>query len=143
MAFVSITRLRVRSWRYLPGFYFLSFLTALQAKSATGNLTVLLLNEGRNTFWTCTVWNDEAAMRAFMTAGSHRRAMPKLPEWCDEGSVVHWVQDGTHNAQAPSWVEAHQRMQNEGRRLKVNHPSENHLACIIPAPRVSGALRFK
>ena len=143
MAFVSITRLHIRSWRYLPGFYFLALLTALQAKSAAGNLAVLLLNEGRNTFWTCTVWNDEAAMRAFMMAGSHRRAMPKLLEWCDEASVVHWVQDGTHNAQAPSWSEAHQRMQTEGRRLKVNHPSENHLAYIIPAPRVSGALRFK
>lgn len=140
MAFVSITRLHIRSWRYLPGFYFLSLRSALQAKAAVGNLAVLLLNEGRNTFWTCTVWNDEAAMRAFMTAGSHRRAMPKLLEWCDEASVAHWVQE---SPQPPSWIEAHQRMQHEGRQSKVNHPSGNHLAFTISAPRVAGALRFK
>lgn len=143
MTFVSITRLHIRSWRYLPGFYFLSLLTALQAKAAAGNLAVLLLNEGRNTFWTYTVWNDEAAMRSFMTAGSHRRAMPKLLEWCDEASVVNWVQDSGYVTQVPSWSEAHQRMQTEGRQSKVHHPSGNHLACIIPAPRVAGALRFK
>lgn len=140
MPLISVTRLHIRSWRYLPGFYLLSFRSALQAKAATGNLTVLLLNEGSNIFWTCTVWEDETAMRAFMSAGSHRRAIPKLLEWCDEASVVHWVQE---SPQAPSWMEAHQRMQTEGRQSKVNHPSENHLAYIIPAPRVSGALRFK
>ena len=37
MPFVSITRLRVRSWRYLPGFLIQSFRAARQAKRATGS----------------------------------------------------------------------------------------------------------
>jgi hypothetical protein len=31
-------------------------------------------------------------MRAFMLSGAHQRAMPKLFNWCDEASVVHWNQ---------------------------------------------------
>jgi hypothetical protein len=29
------------------------------------------------------MWRDEAAMRAFIQSGVHRRVMAKLPEWCD------------------------------------------------------------
>jgi hypothetical protein len=40
MPFVSITRLRVRSWRYLPGFLIQALRTARQAKDASTVLTV-------------------------------------------------------------------------------------------------------
>jgi hypothetical protein len=42
MPFVSITRLRVRSWRYLPGFRIQSSLAARHAKLAAGSLVALL-----------------------------------------------------------------------------------------------------
>jgi hypothetical protein len=32
-------------------------------------------------------------MRAFMQSGVHRRVISRLPEWCDEAALVHWVQD--------------------------------------------------
>jgi len=142
MAFVSSTRLRVRSWRYLFGFTVHSLRSSLQARRVDGCYAVLLLREDRNTFWTCTVWRDDKAMRTFMTAGAHMRAMPKLLEWCDEASVVHWLQE---NIEAPSWDEIHRRMQVDGRRSKVNHPSEAHLAYQLPPPRVkrTSQLRFK
>jgi len=65
MPFMSITRLRVRSWRYLPGFLIQSFRAALQAKLATGSLAVSVLRDADCAFWTRTMWRDEAAMRAF------------------------------------------------------------------------------
>jgi heme-degrading monooxygenase HmoA len=142
MPFVSVTRLRVRSWRYLVGFTVQALRSAFQARSADGSYVVLLLRESDKTFWTCTIWQDEKAMRAFMIAGAHRHVMPKLLEWCDEASVAHWVQA---DLAVPPWSEIHQRMQIEGRSSKVNHPSEAHRAYRLRPPfvRKTGQLRFK
>ena len=132
MPLISITRLRVRSIRYLPGFFLYTITSALQAKRAPGNLGMGALRDANNTFWTRTAWQDEAAMRAFMMAPPHRRAMVKLLVWCDEASVVHWNQE---NSALPDWHEAHQRLVAEGRRSKVNHPSSAHEAYQIPPPK--------
>ena len=78
MPFVSITRLRVRRWRYLPQFLFQSFRAARQAKRAAGSLAVSVLRDADRAFWTRTVWRDEAAMRSFMQSGVHRRIMARL-----------------------------------------------------------------
>jgi hypothetical protein len=120
---VSITRLRLRSWRYLPAFLLASLRSVLQARWARGNLGSSVSREAGNVFWTRSLWTDEAAMRSFMQSGAHRSAMPKLPEWCDEASVVHWTQDST---EPPTWKEARRRMQREGRPSRVKHPSEAH-----------------
>jgi hypothetical protein len=142
MPLVSITRLRVRSWTYLPAFFVAAVQSALQARRATGNLSVSILREARNTFWTCTFWTDEAAMKAFMLSGSHRTVMPKLLEWCDEASVGRWTQD---SAEQPTWDEVHRRMQRDGSASRVNHPSEAQRRFDYPAPKIGliGPLRFK
>ncbi len=133
MPFVSITRLRLRSWRLVPGFLWHALLSGWQARSASGNLAALTLRDANLTFWTCTVWQDEAAMRAFMTSGAHRDAMSRLPEWCDEASVAHWQQD---SAEPPAWSEIYRRMQSDGRRSKVRHPSPAHERFEIAPPRL-------
>ena len=79
MPFVSITRLRVRRWRYLPQFVLQSIRAARQATRAPGSVAVSVLRDADRTFWTRTVWKDEAAMRAFMQSGAHRRVMARLP----------------------------------------------------------------
>ena len=142
MPLISITRLRVRSWRYLPAFLIAALRSALQARRVRGNLAVSVLKEARNTFWTRSLWTDEAAMKNFMVSGAHRTIMPHLLEWCDEASVAHWTQD---SAQQPTWEEVYQRMRRDGRVSKVNHPSEAHRRFEIPAPKVrrNGELRFK
>ena len=73
-------------------------------------------------------------MRAFMLSGAHKRAMPKLLNWCDEASVVHWNQE---TVELPSWSEAHRRMVLDGRQSQVRHPSQAHVAKHIPPPHVS------
>ena len=55
MAFVSITRLRVRSWRHLPAFFVQSLRSAWQAKSEIGCLAVAVLRDTGNAFWTGNV----------------------------------------------------------------------------------------
>jgi len=142
MALVSITRLRLRSWRFLPMFAWYVLRSARQAARAEGNLAAKLLRDRRNTFWTGTIWTGETAMKKFMTSGAHGQAMRKLAEWCDEAAVVRWTQG---SADLPSWQEAYQRLQKDGRRSKVNHPSPGHLAHEFPAPHVNrgGEVQFK
>jgi hypothetical protein len=142
MPFVSITRLRVRSWFYLPAFVVQSLRIARQAARADGNLAVKLLRDRRNTFWTGTSWSSEGSMKAFMHAKPHGPTMRRLLHWCDEAALVHRTQAG---AELPSWEEAHKRIQQEGRPSKVNHPSAAHTAHAIPAPiaRQTRELRFK
>jgi hypothetical protein len=132
LPFVSVTRLRVRSWRYLPAFLIHSWRAARQAKHASGNLAVSVLRADNRAFWTRTVWRDEAAMRTFMRSGAHRRVMPRLAKWCDEAATAHWVQDGF---QPPSWLSAYQQLQQRGRRSRVERPSDAQQRFDIPPPR--------
>jgi hypothetical protein len=136
MAFVSITRLRVRSWKYLPAFLIQALRSDRQAKRAAGSLSVSLLRDANRVFWTRTVWTDEAAMRSFMTSGVHGRGMLRLLEWCDEASVAHWSQEGTD---PPSWRQAYQGMRENGRRSRVNHPSEAQRRFEFPPPRTAAS----
>lgn len=142
MPFISITRLRVRSWRFFPAFFYEAIRSARQAKVAEGIVAVKLLREARNTWWTCTAWDAEASMRKFMLANPHGSAMRKLRNWCDEAAVVHSIQAGDA---LPTWPEAHRRMQLEGRTSKVDHPSPDQTAKVIPAPVVhpKSDIRFK
>jgi hypothetical protein len=119
MALISVTRLRVRSFIYLPQFLWDTFKSVRQVKRSTGFLGGRLLVNAKSVFWTMTVWKDEAAMNAYRTGGPHRVAMPKLLNWCDEAAVVHWTQD---SSEIPLWREVPQRM------------AENCPRCIIPRP---------
>ena len=140
MPFVSVTRLRVRSWRYLPGFVIQSLRAARQAKLADGSLAVSVLRDADRAFWTRTVWRDEAAMRSFIRSGVHRRILTRLAAWCDEAALAHWVQVAN---EPPSWPEAYRRLQQEGRRSRVNHPSEAQRRFEIPELQTTAQLRFK
>ena len=140
MPLVSITRLRVRSLRYLPAFIAYSLGVAHQAKSAPGNLAVSLLGELNFAFWTRTLWADERAMRGFMVSGAHRSVMPRLPNWCDEAAVAHWDQE---SLDPPSWQEVHRRMLQDGRPSPVDHPSEAQRRFEMPPPPTRGELRIK
>jgi|SRR6516164_1925124 len=114
--------------------------SAREAKNASGNLAVSVLSDANFAFWTCTLWSDERAMRAFMFAPAHRRLMPKLLQWCDEAAVAHWLQD---SMQPPSWQEAHRRLQQEGRTSKVDCPSAAQLDFEVPPPKTSRQLKLK
>jgi hypothetical protein len=128
MAFVSVTRLRLRSPFYLPMFLTHAIPSLKQAKQAAGNLKTTTRQQGIRVFWTLTVWQDEASMRAYMTSGAHRQAMPKLAQWCDEAAVAHWQQE---SEDLPSWQVAEQYLQQSGRLTKLPHPSPAQAAGLI------------
>ena len=140
MPFVSISRLRVRSWRYLPTFLVNAFQAARQARLAPGSLAISVLRDARLAFWTRTVWTNETEMRAFMLSGVHRRIMSRLPQWCDEAAVAHWLQD---DPEPPSWLEACRRLRQNGRTSPVKYPSEAQRRFEVPEPRTTAELRLK
>lgn len=135
MPLISVTRLRVRSWRFMPAFLFYTYKSAQQARHAPGFLGGALVSDRNRTFWTITLWDSEASMRAYRSAEWHKRVMPKLVNWCDEASVVHWSE---LQAQVPSVLDAYERMLRMGRPSRVDRPSPNHESMRIPAP---GAVR--
>ncbi|MBB3904618.1 DUF3291 domain-containing protein [Methylobacterium brachythecii] len=132
MPFVSVTRLKLRSLRFLPRFAWMAFRTSRQARGAQGFRAGSVLRDRALTFWTLTLWDQEESMRRYMTAGAHRAAMPRLITWCDEASVVHWTQA---EESVPSWQEADRRMRAEGRPSKVRHPSPDHASLAYRPPR--------
>jgi hypothetical protein len=129
----SVTRLRVRSLRYLPAFLWQTFLSQRQVVRAPGFSGGKLLIDRRRTFWTLTVWQDERAMKAFRGSAAHAKVMPHLAEWCDEAAYAHWAFDGDS---VPDWQEAYGRLVAEGKLSRVAHPSREHSARQFPEPRL-------
>lgn len=119
----------------MPLFVFDTLQTLWQVRRSSGFKSGALLPDRSWTFWTMTAWDSQASMRAYMTSGSHKRAMPKLMQWCDEASVAHWEQEDTT---LPSWSEADRRMRTTGRISKVLHPSAEHAQLRYREPRTSG-----
>ena len=79
-----------------------------------------------------TLWNEESDMKAYRIADAHKKAMPRLLNWCDEASVVHWQQP---EDEFPEWQYSYERMKKEGRVSKVRHPSPHHQNMNVPPPR--------
>jgi hypothetical protein len=120
MPLISVTRLRLRSIWYLPQFLWINSLVNRQVVRTSGFLRGKLLADKRLTFWTTTAWTDVASMRAYRDSGPHKRAMPKLADWCSEATSVHWEQDSD---QLPEWKQAHERLIRDGRVTYVKTPS--------------------
>ena len=133
MIFVSVTRLRLRSLRFLPAFAVRTLRSTRQIARSPGFVTGRFATEGIATFWTITAWTEDAAMRHYRNSGEHGRAMPKLLGWCDEASIVHWLQE---DATLPSPGEALRRMVEQGRLSKVRTPSVRHAAGLATLDRV-------
>jgi hypothetical protein len=138
MPVVSVTRLKLRSIWFLPQFLWMNNSINRQIVKAPGFVRGRLLVDKGFTFWTATAWNDEASMRGFRDSGAHRRAMPKLPEWCSEATSVHWNQD---NNQLPDWNGAYDRILRNGRVIYVKSPSDRQKEKRFPAPRASSKIQ--
>lgn len=134
MIFVSVTRLRLRSLRFLPAFALRAVGSTRQIRRSPGFIDGRFATEGVSAFWTITAWREDAAMLHYRNSGEHGRAMSRLIEWCDEASLVHWLQE---DAVLPTPVEAVARMVEEGRLSKVRHPSARHAAGLDALRRLT------
>jgi hypothetical protein len=133
---ISVTRLRLRRWWYLPEFLWRSKRSTAQAAKTAGFLGGYTLADRHRAFWTMTAWKDEASMRAYRGSGAHRAVMPKLANWCDEAAVAHWQADAF-----PTWAEAWQRISASGRLTPVENPSEGQKTKRIAEPRTQPLLQ--
>ena len=140
MPFISVTRLKLRSIRFLPGFAVDAIRTNRQIKTASGFQLGSLLMDRDWTFWTMTAWDSQDSMLGYMRTGNHKTAMPHLAGWCDEASVVHWEQE---EAALPPWSEADRRMRAQGRPSRVRNPSPQHQALTFRTPRTAAAVPLR
>lgn len=131
--FVSVTRLRVRRFIFLPPFLWRTQFAKRQARRASGFLGGRLLVDARRVYWTLTAWESERAMKAYRGSGAHGGVMPRLAEWCDEAVYAHWE---STDAAIPSWPEAYERLMNSGKLSRVAHPSPAHEARQFAPPRL-------
>ena len=133
IVFASVTRLRVRSLRYIPAFVWKTLFAQRQVVRAPGFLGGRLLIDAHRTFWTLTAWESERAMKTFRGSAAHAQAMPWLVEWCDEASYAHWI---ATDASIPTWPQAYERLVGEGRLSRVAHPSRDHNERRFAKPRL-------
>ena len=132
MYFVSATRLRVRSIFFIVGFMRANEASVKTLVKTPGFISGKELTDKGLTFWTLTIWKDEASMKAFRNSAPHRKAMHGLPQWCNEASYTHWMQE---EEQLPDWDTAYKKMMEEGKITKVRKPSARQLEKNYPPPK--------
>jgi hypothetical protein len=115
----AVTRLRLRSWRFLIPFAIHASRSQKQAAASAGCRGVTTRKTRGWAFWTLSVWESEESLRAYLRGSPHREAMPKLFPWCDEAVTTHWRVD---SPSLPPW-EATRELQRAGRLLRVRNPS--------------------
>jgi len=134
MALVSVTRLRIRSWRYVLPFALYTLRATKQARKSTGFLAGWVGSSGNRAFWTVTVWTDEAAMKRYRDNGVHKGAMPRMLDWADEGAMARYEQPAL---EPPDGTAALAALLSRGRTSKVRHPTPAHVAGkTVPDERV-------
>ena len=139
MAFISVTRLKVKSIFYLLQFMQVNESSAKQLIMTNGFLAGKELMDKNLTFWTITMWKDDLSMKEFRNSIPHRKAIQKLPDWCTEASYFHWVQ--VDNI-LPEWITASERLLKEGKLTKVRKPSQNQIANKFPPIKWTKLQRF-
>lgn len=122
--FVSVTRLSIRSLRFVRPFQRENAGIVRQIVGAAGFLAGRLLVETPFTYWTMTGWDDESAMQAFVRSDAHRAAMPRIQDWSDEATYTHWRQD---SRTLPDWRTAAWRLATAPHPFRLRQPSRDHV----------------
>lgn len=138
MALVSLTRLRLHSWRCYPAFCLWVLRSVWQSLGAEGLVGLQLLRDRHNAFWTLTLWRDSQAMEVFRNRGAHGQAMRYLVNWCDESAAAHWLvsEEEVLQASRPQWADLHRRLMQLGHFAALPMATEAQRAHQIPAPAV-------
>lgn len=140
---VSITRLRIRRFWFLPRFALHTLRINRQIQRSDGFVVGGLAQQRGLAFWTITIWRDESAMRAFRNGGAHGRSMRHLMRWANEASFVHWTQA---DATMPTAEMIFARLRDDGKLTKLPHASTAQQAGETAgraAPKLVGRLTAK
>jgi hypothetical protein len=126
---VSVTRLKVRKWWNLFRFAKYSNASIKQAirdQNCLGGATYV--GPGL-TFWTATLWTDEAAVKNYVRGGAHKDVMPWLPMGCSEAATSRYQ---SSQKKLPSLTEILEIVTGAPKFFWVNKPTADHEAKIIP-----------
>ena len=108
--YVSITGLQLKGRRHFFKFWWHAIRSMAQARRAEGNITTdARLIDGVH--HTRTVWRDEGAMRRYLVAGAHLKAMKAF------GSIATGKTLGFYCDSVPDWDDVHQAWQLRGRQV--------------------------
>lgn len=116
----SVTRLQLRSWWYLLPFLVHASRSLKQAQGAAGCRNAITRKTRGLAFWTLSLWEDEVSLKSYLRSGAHRDAAPKLFPWCEEAATTHWT---VKSAELPAWEDATRMLQQQGRIIRVQHPT--------------------
>ena len=127
---VSVTRVRLRSIRYLLPFLWNTRRTAREARNTPGNRGVRLRRTPGLNFWTLSGWDSAESMETFRKSSGHAAAMRGLRNWCDEAAFATAKTRGT---ELPDWAMAEEVLEGLGRLSLADLPSpEEAAASTVP-----------
>jgi hypothetical protein len=112
MVYVSITGLKLKSLVNAPAFWWHAIRSMRQAQSAPGLISAeaRLINGIHHTL---TVWETEAAMRAYLITGAHLAAMKAFQGFATGRTV------GFLSKSAPRWDEVHEIWERRGKNVQA------------------------
>jgi hypothetical protein len=138
--YVSITGLTLKSFLYYPKFMYYAGPSSMQAQNADGNVLTRTTSVN-GVQHTLTVWEDKMAMRKFMVAGAHRKAMAITSEVAVlEKTKVYGYESDT----VPTWDEAIEMWEKHGKlhgRDTATKSKEVEVA-NAPSSQVAGGKRM-
>ncbi len=86
-----LTYLPVKYYRTVPSVAKYSQLVAAQLAEAPGVITYSMASKPwAKQFWTLSVWEDEAALMAFVFSGAHRDTMPRFHKDMGATKFIRW-----------------------------------------------------
>ncbi|MGZ3696581.1 MAG: hypothetical protein ACXWP5_00690 [Bdellovibrionota bacterium] len=140
MPLLSITRLQLRSWRYLPQFLWHARRSEKQAAASPALLAGRTAVGRGLVFWTTTLWEDLPSMQKFLVSGAHLKAMPKLRRWCKHAAVRHLT---TNEAVLPEMAQIDELLRLSPKFSPLDHADADHAAKKIPAFTIWPVVEFK
>lgn len=138
MAYLSMTRLKLKSARYVIPFLVYNERVVKQIRTSEGFLKGKLLATPTLSMWTTTLWASQEALKAFYLNGTHRIAMAKLNEWSSEAASAHQQVDIN---ELPSWGYISTQLCKIGHFTALKEPSLEHEHRTILSPRVTIMIR--
>jgi len=108
--YVSITGLQLKRFWHAPKFWRLAIASMSQARSADGCLSAAARTIN-GVHHTLTVWSSRDAMRVYLSAGAHLKAMKAFKSFAT-GKVY-----GFETAKVPEWSMVHTLWLDKGRQV--------------------------
>lgn len=142
---LTVTRLRPRWTRplVLARFLRLSLKNARAAQASSGFVGGALWVDARLTFWTVTLWQDEASMRAYARGPVHIGAMQHLRSYQNAYSEAAFASGPSPVPQLPTKAESYAFLTAQATFYNLPHPSADHAARRVRPPDVRSVQRLE